>query len=72
MPCSITKQSTTFYVLTVLEHSQHALFSDNARLAKWEMTDTIGVFFWDFETFGILKFADIEAFENVNPKEYKF
>ena len=22
-----------------------------------------GVFFWDFETFGILKFADIEAFE---------
>ena len=31
-----------------------------------------GIFFWDFETLGILKFADIEAFENTNPKEYEF
>ena len=31
-----------------------------------------GVFFWDFETSGILKFAEAEAFENTNPKEYEF
>ena len=41
------------------------------REIKYIIIQVKGVFFWDdFETFGILEFADIEAFENTNPKEY--
>ena len=45
--CSITEQCTIFSVLLVLKHSQikndiiESLFSDNAWLAKWEITNTM-------------------------------
>ena len=45
--CSVTEQSTTSYVLTVLKHDDmqsdviaYTVLSDNAPLAQWEIIDT--------------------------------